>query len=199
MIYFATINSAHAPLPLWTGRYFVAEAINLERLRELDPAAISAAHKRFYGELYRYAAYRLGDAALAEDLASDVFLRLLDALQQEKGPLQNLRGWLYGTLSNLINDQFRRSYRQPKVGLSEALEDPQPEPSEDMEQREALRAVAKAMRGLTPEQQHVLSLRFGAQLSIQETARLMDKKANAIKALQFRALRALRAALREDL
>ncbi len=174
------------------------KAIDFDRLRKLDPAAIGAAHKRYYGELYRYATYRLGDPDLAEDLASEAFLRLLDSLQRQKGPLQNLRAWLFGTLSNMIHDHYRRSYRHPAGNLAEDILDPAPGPAGQTEKRDQLRAVAQAMRSLTAEQQHVLSLRFGSQLSIEETARLMGKKPNAVKALQFRALRALRSALRDD-
>jgi RNA polymerase sigma-70 factor (ECF subfamily) len=44
---------------------------------------------------------------------------------------------------------------------------------------------------LTPEQQHVLALRFGQGYSLEETATFMNKNVNAVKALQFRALAAL--------
>ena len=44
---------------------------------------------------------------------------------------------------------------------------------------------------MTPEQQNVLALRFGQGYSLEETASLLEKKVNAVKALQFRALAAL--------
>jgi RNA polymerase sigma-70 factor (ECF subfamily) len=47
------------------------------------------------------------------------------------------------------------------------------------------------MQQLTPEQQHVLALRFGEGFSLEETAAVMNKNVNAIKALQFRALASL--------
>jgi RNA polymerase sigma-70 factor (ECF subfamily) len=64
---------------------------------------------------------------------------------------------------------------------------------------EQRRAVQSALSRLTDEQQHVLALRFGGGFSLEETAGLMGKNANAIKALQFRALAALRRALGEKL
>jgi RNA polymerase sigma-70 factor (ECF subfamily) len=45
---------------------------------------------------------------------------------------------------------------------------------------------------LTPEQQHVLALRFSQELSLEETAAVMGKNVNAVKVLQFRAVQALR-------
>ena len=53
----------------------------------------------------------------------------------------------------------------------------------------------QALRQLTIEQQEVLILRFGQMLSLQETADIMDKRVNAVKQLQLRALQALRRAL----
>jgi DNA-directed RNA polymerase specialized sigma24 family protein len=44
---------------------------------------------------------------------------------------------------------------------------------------------------LTPEQQHVLGLRFGQGYSLEETAEILNKNINAVKALQFRALASL--------
>jgi RNA polymerase sigma-70 factor (ECF subfamily) len=52
-----------------------------------------------------------------------------------------------------------------------------------------------AMARLTPDQQRVLGLRFRAEMSVIEVAEILGKKPNAIKALQFRALTALRRAL----
>ena len=53
----------------------------------------------------------------------------------------------------------------------------------------------KAIRQLTEDQQEVLILRFGQMLTLQETADIMDKKVNAVKQLQLRALQALRRVL----
>ncbi len=58
--------------------------------------------------------------------------------------------------------------------------------------------IRRALRFLTSEQQHVLTLRFGGGYSLEETAEMMGRKANAIKALQFRALQALRRHLTEE-
>ncbi len=55
-----------------------------------------------------------------------------------------------------------------------------------------LEEVTLAMRDLTDLQQQVLNLRFAADLSIAEVAKVMSRKEGAVKFLQFSALRALR-------
>lgn len=171
----------------------VAEPISeLTALRSLDAEAISAIHTRYFPELYRYAAYRMGDDQLAEDLASETLVRLLESIQSGKGPTTSLRGWLMGALANQVNDHFRRAYARPTSQLSEDLRANGKDLSALAEDTDQHAAVRKALSQLTAEQQHVLSLRFGSELSLEETAGLMDRSVNAIKALQFRALASLR-------
>jgi len=165
---------------------------DLLALRSFDPEAVSAIHTRFFVDLFRYAAYRTGDDQLAEDLASETLVRLLESVKAGKGPTTSLRGWLMGTLANLVNDHFRQAYGKPTQELSEDLHSNSPDLSALAEQNERQTAVRHALGRLTAEQQHVLSLRFGSELTLEETAQLMDRSANAIKALQFRALTSLR-------
>jgi RNA polymerase sigma-70 factor (ECF subfamily) len=135
--------------------------------------------------------YRVSDESTAEDIASDVFVRLLVAAQKKQGPQTNLRGWLIATASNAINDHHRRRYRRPTEALSESMADRSPTVHAEIDTREQNRLVLSAIAQLTGEQQQVLALRFGQGYSIEETAALMNKNINAVKALQFRALASL--------
>jgi RNA polymerase sigma-70 factor (ECF subfamily) len=170
----------------------VSEKQELKQLRALDPEAITEVHNRYFPEMYRYVRYRLGDPSSAEDIAGEVFVRLLEALHSGRGPRKSLRGWIFGTASNLVNDTFRFAYKHEIEELSEQMEMNDFDPHEQAEEREELEAVRVASKYLTREQQHVLALRFGSGLSVKETAKVMGKRPNAIKALHFRALNALR-------
>jgi RNA polymerase sigma-70 factor (ECF subfamily) len=160
-------------------------------LRTLDPQAIGVIYDRYFTEVYRYVRYRLNDDAVAEDISSDVFMRLLEAVTKRQGPQSNLKGWLIATASNAVNDHLRRQYRRPTEALSESMPDENASVSAQVDLREQTHAVQLAYAQLTVEQQHVLALRFGLEYSLEETAEYLKKNANAIKALQFRALAAL--------
>jgi RNA polymerase sigma-70 factor (ECF subfamily) len=162
----------------------------LDGLRRLDPQSIGAIYDQYFSEVYRYVRYRINDDATAEDIASDVFMRLLEAVQKRLGPQTSLKGWLIATASNAVNDHLRRQYRRPTEALSDSIPDDSSVHAE-VDWREQNRAVRTAYAQLTPEQQHVLALRFGQGYSLEETADHMKKKVNAVKALQFRALAAL--------
>ena len=170
----------------------------LKGLREFDPQAISLIHAHYYPDVYRYARYRLDDTHLAEDIAAEVFMRLLEAVNAGQGPRTTLRGWLMATASNMVNDYYRKVYRRPEEELSDQLHAEIPGILSIMENREQLKAVRAALEKLTPDQQNILSLRFGAGYSLEQTAETIGKKVNAVKQLQFRALAALRRHLGED-
>ena len=163
----------------------------LNGLRELNSQSIGAVYDQYFPEVYRYVRYRISDDAVAEDIASDVFMRLLEAVQKQKGPETNIKGWLISTASNVVNDHLRRQYRRPTEALSDTVPDLDSSVHTEVDLREQNRAVRSAYAQLTEEQQHVLALRFGQGCSLEETASHMKKKVNAVKALQFRALAAL--------
>lgn len=163
----------------------------LDGLQRLDSQAISAIYDQYFPEVYRYVRYRINDDAVAEDIASDVFVRLLEAAQKKQGPQSSLKGWLIATASHAVNDHLRRQYRRPVEGLSASMPDHATSVHSEVDAREQNRMVRSAYAQLTSEQQHVLALRFGQGYSLEETAAHLKKNINAVKALQFRALASL--------
>jgi RNA polymerase sigma-70 factor, ECF subfamily len=172
----------------------------LERARRMDANALAQIHDRFYPEVYRYVRFRLQREQICEDITAEVFLRLLDALNRRHGPDHNLRGWLFATASNLVNDHLRRRYSRPVENLDEQENHPDhmPHPESSVEQMWEQEKVRQAIEKLTPEQQHVLALRFTEDRSLDETAKIVGKSVNAVKALQFRALGSLRRLLSDE-
>jgi RNA polymerase sigma-70 factor (ECF subfamily) len=172
----------------------------LIRVRRLDAITLTKVHDRYYADVYRYVRFRLDDDQVCEDITSEVFLRLLDALHKRRGPDINLRGWLLGAASNLVNDHLRKRYARPEESLEAGREySDGKRPDHAYEAAWQQGEVRRAIRLLTPEQQHVLALRFADEFSLDETASLMGKTVSAIKALQFRAMAALRQILDERL
>jgi RNA polymerase sigma-70 factor, ECF subfamily len=174
----------------------------LKRARKLDANALTQIHDQYYPEIYRYVRYRLDNEQVCEDITSEVFLRLLDALHQKRGPNQSLRGWLFGTASNLVNDYLRRHYARPVEELKEHSDnshsDVSNSPEQSLDDSFQRQEIRWAIQKLTNEQQHVLALRFADERSLDETAKVIGKSISAVKALQFRALASLRRYLDEQ-
>jgi RNA polymerase sigma-70 factor (ECF subfamily) len=174
-----------------------AASMNIEdtltRVRRKDMQTLAQIHDRYYPDVYRYVRYRLSDEDGAQDIASEVFYRLLDALHKDRGPQQNLRGWLLGTAANLVNDHYRSHYHRQVDNLEEDVELAAPDNLEHAFERQwQSLQLQQAIQQLTPEQQHVLALRFVEEYSLEETAAQMERTVNAIKQLQFRAIASLK-------
>ena len=201
----ATYNKIGLQLLGENARRMSAELSEIERLNTLDPQVITTIHTRYYPEVFRFARFRVSDEVTAEDIAGDVFMHLLEAVHKGRGPMTNIQGWLIRTTANLVNNYFRKLYNQPKEESSEVLENnsdlflTQSDPVIQADQTERNRLIRKAISQLTDAQKLVITLRFGNRFSLEETAKLMGRNANTIKALQYRALLALRRKLGSDI
>ena len=167
------------------------EQRELNGLQELDSQVISAVFDRYFSDVYRFVFYRISNEQVAEDIASDVFVRLLEAVKKRRGPQSNIKGWLLATASHAVADHLRNAYRRPIEVLSDSMPDHASSLTDEIDYRQQTDSVREAYAQLTPDQQNVLALRFGSGYSLEETATVMQKNINAIKALQFRALQAL--------
>ena len=171
----------------------------LERAREFDMQALAEVYDRYAEPIYRYLYRYVGDAAQAEDLTSEVFLRFLQALDTSRAPRDRLDAWLYRVAHNLAMDLFRRETKSASVSLDEyphlgeaghvAAGEP---PLANLEKDQGRQQLRATIRQLTPEQQRVILLRFGEGLPLAQVSRLMGKSEGAIKVLQHRAIQRLK-------
>lgn len=163
----------------------------LRRMRRNDQQVILDIYEQYFPAVYHYIRLKVQDKMLAEDLAGDVFLLLVQTYQSKKIPHTSLRGWLFKVAHNLIAKHHRVNQNMENVDLEEWFEH-----AHDVEAKIIhninIKQVLQALKMLVPEQQEVIILRFGQMLSLQETADIMDKSVGAIKSLQFRAIDTIR-------
>jgi RNA polymerase sigma-70 factor (ECF subfamily) len=176
---------------------FPADAGTLARLRARDPAALAEFYDGCAPAIYAYIYRRVGERQLAEDLTADVFVRALDALHRGRFAAVSLQAWLYRLAHNRVVDHYRRAGRAPAAPLDETLPAPDDVP-EDARRRHDQAWIRAALQRLTPDQQQIIALRFGEGLSAGAIAAALGKSEEAIRALQHRALAALRRLRSED-
>ena len=160
------------------------ESVLLARAHELDEGALAEIHTAYYGPIFRFIAFRVADRHAAEDLTSEVFIRLLTALNGGNAPQTTLKGWLYGVAANVVGDYHRQQYRRPQTELPETLASSFGDPTDAVDRTLQQGRLRQAMNELTAEQQDVLALRFGYDMPIREVAETMGKSEGAIKQLQ---------------
>ncbi|MBZ0291869.1 MAG: sigma-70 family RNA polymerase sigma factor, partial [Anaerolineae bacterium] len=164
-----------------------AEDRLLAQARQGNQDAVMRIYDSYFPPIYNFIRLRVDDRAAAEDLASEVFVELVTALQNRKGPRHSLRGWLFQVARNLLHDHYKTSVS------TAVLEEWVLASAEDEPEGQALRALdvdrtRQAMRMLAEDQQQVLVLRFWQGLSLEETADIMGRRVGAVKSLQFRAV-----------
>ncbi len=129
-----------------------------------------------------------------EDLTSEVFLSLFRGIGTFTGDESAFRGHLFTIARRRLVDEFRASSRRViEQAWSESVAH---EPTASAEEQ-ALSAtskdrVASILGDLTPDQREVLTLRLVADLTVEQVARATQRSPGAVKALQHRALEALR-------
>jgi RNA polymerase sigma-70 factor (ECF subfamily) len=195
--------------PAPTGELAVREEVLEDDVRTLVLDAKSGStesfgtlYDRYVDLVYRYIYFRVGSHQLAEDLTSETFLRALRRISDFTWQGRDFGAWLVTIARNLVADHFKSGRYRLEIPTGEIIDVPLD--GSHIPENAVVTAiindrVLRAVRELNPEQQECVVLRFLHGLSLAETALIMGKKSGAIKALQFRAVRALARALKNDL
>lgn len=169
----------------------------IERAQAGDGAAFGLLYDRYFDTVFRFVYFRVGNRQLAEDLTADTFLRALKRIGSFTWQGRDLGAWLVTIARNLVADHFKSGRYRLEVTTGDVLDadrpDRGPEGSPEAAVIDHITNVdlLKAVKQLNPEQQECIVLRFLHGFSVAETAQAMSKNEGAIKALQYRAVRAL--------
>src|ERR687891_2461623 len=161
----------------------------VERAQQGDRNALEELYLIHFDRIYSYLHMSVGNRHDAEDLTTQTFLRMLEAIGRFKWQAVPFSAWLFRIAHNLAMDHFRASRRvQPEEDV------PEPEGSEaDSAELEAMHAIGRQsllqlIENLSEEQQQVLTLKFVFNFSNAEVATILGKTEGAVKSLQHRAL-----------
>lgn len=148
----------------------------------------------FASKLLRFTYAITDDHGAAEDCMHETFMRALANRDKFMCRGDGVAPWLFTIARNLASTYRTSTVRrreQPSWGIYDGcIDDISPE--EMATRQEACAALAVRMRELSAEQALCLRLRFLEDCSVSETARAMNRREPAIRALQYRAIRTLR-------
>jgi len=167
------------------------EQFLIQRAQMSDRAAWDEIFQQNYHRVYAFVFTRIGDRESAEDIAADVFVEAWKSIRRFTYRGVPLISWLFQIAHNLMSDFLRKRGKQRTETLLDNganIADPRDEAQSVAEWQ----SVSAAFKKLTSEQQQVLFSRFVEGLSLAETATAMGKRENAVKALEFRALKSVR-------
>jgi len=187
----------------------------VDRARGGDQEALGLLYDAYLPRLYRYCLSRVGNETDAEDLAEEIFLKVLSAIDgfqwqpaaraegagldgtDRQGEAQEQRipfgAWLFRIAHNHVVSFHRRvATRGPVFELDEAIRDHQRGPEELTETKITVEEVFAAVRELPEAQREVILLRFASGLSIAETAEALGKHETNVKVLQHKGVQRLK-------
>lgn len=169
----------------------------IARAKKGDTAVISNLYEHYHLRVYKYLYYRVGDELVAEDLTSEVFLRMIRFIGGFRPPSTSFQAWLFQIARNLANDHFRQTEVHDQVQLEDEMKLAIEEMDKEVDRHLTSESLVHALNMLTEEQRDVIVLRFISGLPIAEAAQSLNKSEDAIKGLQRRGLIALREILSE--
>lgn len=171
-------------------RALVAQAV-------AEPAAFAAIYDHYFPRVYNYARYRVGDAQTADDVAAQVFERVLVKIGEYHPERRPFAAWLFAIARNAVNDHLRTQRRHPWLSL-EAVRDrasAAPSPEAAVEGDESRSELLGAVARLSERECELIALKFAAGLTNRHIAEVTGLKEGHVGVILYRAVRRLRAEL----
>ncbi len=167
-------------------------------IRDDDFEQLYAEHSQ---GLFAFLRYRTGDTVLAEDLLADTCERVLRARRRFDPRRGSTKTWLYAIALNCLNDHARRRAVEGRAlervtagpgfdtGELEEIDELAESDYDDVADRDLL---DRGLASLSGEEREAVSLRYGAELTVPEIAKLTDEPLTTIESRVYRGLNKLR-------
>lgn len=179
----------------------MSDADLVARLKDRDEEAYREVLGQYSDALYRYLYSITGDVQLSQDILGDTFLRVVERIDSYTYSGAPFKAWLYRIAHNLAINALKHNRFTVGVDdwdrVTKPVTDPAIRVAAQIEEEELRAALRAALPELTEDQQQVLVLRFVEGQSPGEVAETLGKSENAVKQLQFRAVRSLERLLRQ--
>lgn len=157
-------------------------------MRDEDFERLYSQHAR---PLLGFLVYRTGDRALAEDLLADTFERVLTARRPFDRRRASEKTWLYTIALNLLRDHSRRTAVGSRA-MEEVGQHQHGGRTDELEAIEQRDVVHRALAHLSTEEREAIALRYGAELTVPEIAKLTGQKLTTVEGRVYRGLRKIK-------
>jgi RNA polymerase sigma factor (sigma-70 family) len=156
-----------------------------------DREAFVQLYRRHYDAIFRYCVHRLFDRIVAEDVASEVFLKMVENFHGFRGTDAQFRNWLYRIATNAVNNHLRRMNRHDRL-LRVAREHTRSRVADCEESPEKLALLKESMLSLKSRYQTIVTLRFFENLKMIDIAEVLGSSPGTVRSQLVRALAKLR-------
>ena len=164
----------------------------VKRAQQGDRAALEELYLLHFDRIYSYLHMSVGSRHDAEDLTTQTFVKMLEAIGRFQWRSVPFSAWLFRIAHNLAMDHFRANRRWlPEEDIPEAMRGEETSAEEQALVSLGQTSMLELIDQLSPEQRQVLTLKFVFRFSNAESAAILGKTEGAVKSLQHRALASL--------
>lgn len=155
-------------------------------------------YELYFEKIYAYIYYKTFNRQVAEDLTSETFFKILRNLDKYTYKENcSFSAWVFKIAQNVVNDYYRS--KKDHLNIENIIYTPDLRtPEEELIDKFEKKSLKEAISKLTKDQQEVVILRYGADLKLNEIAKIKNKSDVAIRALFFRAIHSLREMLLKE-
>ena len=146
-------------------------------------------YKTYYGKVYGYFVSKINNAHNAEDLTSDVFVKIYEKIDSFDESKASLSTWIYTVARNTLTDYYRTRR------VHEEIPETMPAGSsveDDVCNNEMLEALANALETLDERERDIIVLRYYSGKTLKTIAEQMDISYAYVKILQNKAMEKLK-------
>lgn len=168
----------------------------LLRLRKKDPEAFGKVYDLYVEPIYRFIYFKVSSQQDAEDLTSEVFMKVWAYVSETDDEIENLRALLYRSARNLVIDFYRKNSKREILPDEEVLlniqDDKQQSLLQKIDEDIEMQNIEKVLRQLKNEYREIIMLRYIDELSINEIANILNKSKGSVRVILHRALKVAR-------
>ncbi len=168
----------------------------LVELAKTDTEAFGELYDLFFPKVYAFVAAKVDSKSDAEDVVSNAFLKVLNALPKYQDTGAPFAAWLFKICRNEIYDYYKKSGKHKHGDLNEALEvkdqDEDLEPEKVVKKGELKSRVKEVMAQLPEREASIMHLKFFSGLNNREIANTLDLSESNVGIILFRTLKKIK-------
>ncbi|MBI2638999.1 sigma-70 family RNA polymerase sigma factor [Candidatus Peregrinibacteria bacterium] len=156
-----------------------------------DQASFSQLYEMYLPKIFAYVTRRIGNRDEAEDLTSNIFVRVLENMKKFDPKKSSFKTWIYTIATRMMIDYFRthKKKRTESIEMAETISDPQKNPHEQAQENQQRQKVLSVIDQLSDRHQRILMLKYFSGLETPELALALGVTENNASVIVHRALK----------
>ena len=166
-----------------------------------DDAAFDELYEHFFPKIYNLIYARVKNAATADDIVSDVFIKMVEHLAEFDSSKASFATWLSRIATRTLTDYYRWQSHRQNVEWDDVFSpsvDEKERPEGQLLVKEGKSELLMALGKLSEREQRIIELKFWGEMSNKEIAETLDVSAANVGVILFRAMGSLRKILGEE-